>query len=269
MLSNEQIWSLAYKGDASILSDDRVCTLRSYYNETPLHILGYKGVKEVATHPACISVRNDPFQETPLHILSITGSTSVLENQYCSSIFDLDGFTPLHILANVGVKKVLSHPDCSKVHTQNKLKRTPLHLIAYKNFKDVIKHPDVASVFDSKGWSPLHILAYHATSDTVRELMKHPMIARVREKDLGETPLHFLGRGKFLDILELDETFTAKDGDNWVPFQTLVNNKMIRIKDLRQRLIRIPEYLNDDSIISDSGDVSANYLLGYVIKRGV
>ena len=66
-LTDGKLWTRAYNGDPSILSDPRVNTLKDECGHTPLHWLAYKGVREVLKHPDFDKVKNN-YGQTPKDI---------------------------------------------------------------------------------------------------------------------------------------------------------------------------------------------------------
>ena len=160
---DRDLFKRAGKGDASVMEDPRVTTIKDQMGRTPLHYLAYSGNIEVLKHPqvATLASEEDYTGITPLFALAVAGKTEVLEYpdvmkyrlEKCSN------YTVLHTLAlySDDVYTILKHPLVDKV--KDSMNRTPLYILAQRGRFEILDHPSVMDGFEN-GDSPLHALLH-------------------------------------------------------------------------------------------------------------
>ena len=124
VMSVDELWDLADKGDYSIINDPRIGTIWRR-GETPLHALADAGVLEILDHRLVSHVKTYTG-DTPLHVLARGGHAEVTRHKDVDVVRNNLGNTPLHELAIAGVREVASHPSFWKV--KNDSGETPYNL---------------------------------------------------------------------------------------------------------------------------------------------
>jgi len=115
------------------------------------------------------------------------------------------------------------------------IKTDDLFLLAELGNTQILKHPLVGSVFNQKGWTPLHILACRARI----QVLKHPLAAKVKiggklfSFHIGMTPLHVISiyccksKNKILKILAHPDIDKVKDGKERTPLYILAARERV------------------------------------------
>ncbi len=102
MITEKNIFEeIRKKNYLEVLRSDLVDKVKNQHDQTPLHLLAYKGVKEVLSHPSVDIVKNNDGY-TPLHFLAWTGDQDVLDHPSIDKVKDNYSMTPLHHLVHCG-----------------------------------------------------------------------------------------------------------------------------------------------------------------------
>lgn len=130
MLSDSELLKKAGEGDASILQDPRVSTIKDMHGATPLHLLALAGAQEVLDHPDVARVTGING-ETPIHVYALRAGKKAQRIVDFPGVADLKddvGNTPLHYLAFRANRLLLEHPLSDVV--KNKKGETPEYMLA-------------------------------------------------------------------------------------------------------------------------------------------
>ncbi|OVA15741.1 Ankyrin repeat [Macleaya cordata] len=141
-------------------------------------------------HPEAVTARITNKQETALHVAARSGHSMFVEKlvrlmppealEYKDS--SEDGYTALHLAAIAGITRAA---------------------------KALVKaNSDLTQIRDQKGWVPLSIAAYHASSDEHKEMVKYLLtVTRDESQDSWESPFRGTTGGNLILIITASSSY--------------------------------------------------------------